>query len=845
MRHTSWVLLAVAAASAAVAARTDVFPVLASAALAGRQVGDFYLLVTNQLIRPAGDTFALKGRPVDLAVDDSGRWMALLSHNSVMLRDAATGAPRAEIRTKTTSYTGLAFRPGSTEVWASEATRNGPDSIAIISPEEAQKSAALERVEFTGHPVPTGIAFSADGKQAFVALSRMARVAVIDTQYRRIVREIPVGMAPHGVLVDAKRNRLYVSNRAGKAPSGSQSQAPSAGTMLAVDPKTGATLNGTVSVIDLKTYSPVREVEVGRAPSNLAISPDGATLAVANGHSDSVSLIDLQSLNKRDLPVPTRPSGMFGTQPVAVAFSREGDRLYVATGGDNSVAALRKSGKDNWTPAGAMPTGWFPSALLVDSNGDLRVASIKGVGGTARAEGNFNSRQWDGQLARIKKPTDAQLSAGAEVVEAANAPRFTPQGGVENLTSLGIRNVFLIIKENRTYDQVFGDMPRGNNDPKLAIYGRDVTPNHHALAEQFVQLDNFYDSGGISFDGHQWLMQGFVSDYVERALVSAPRGYAWNLADALTVSPQGFFWQNAPRPLNVKLMGAASLPLRWDSATRQPVDINEDDLLPWKQYWEMYKKGTYRDAVGCRAAVPALDALMVKHYPVSSMRIPDQIRADIFLEELSKWEKAGSAPDLSVLTMTSDHTVGTTPNNPTPAAMVADNDLALGRMVAGIAKSRFWNQSLILVVEDDAQDGIDHVDGHRTVALVVGPHVRRGTLDSNFYTQGSMIRTIQEIFRVQPRTRYLSQSRPMTSVFQPKPEPSKFEVLTPKIALDTMNPPLKALSGKQLAAAKRSAAMNFDDIDDVPAAELNRILWWDRKGYDAPLPPIGRRRSGD
>ncbi len=842
MRLQNWVIGAAALAGVGLAMRTDVFPELSSAALAGRQTGDFHLLVTNQLLRPAGDTFAIKGRPVDLALDATGRWMAVLSHSSVLLRDGVTGAPRAEIRTKTTSYTGVAFRPGADEVWASEATRNGPDSIAIIFPEESTKTGTLERIEFTGHPVPTGIAFHPDGKTAYAALSRTGRVAVIDTQFRRIVREIAVGLAPHGVAVDAKRDRLYVTNRGGRAPSGNQAQSPSAGAMLAVDPKTGATLNGTVSVIDLKTSSVIREVEVGRAPSGLSISPDGSVLAVANGHSDSVSLIDLQSLARRDVPVPTRPAGMFGAQPVAVAFSAESDRLYIATGGDNSIAVLRKGSKDSWNPAGAMPTGWFPSALAVDREGDLRIASVKGLGSTARAEGNFNSRQWDGQVARIRKPTDAQLTSGAEIVEAANAPKFTAAGGVSNLASLGIRHTFLIIKENRTYDQVFGDMPRGNNDPNLAIYGRDITPNHHVLAEQFVLLDNFYDSGAISFDGHQWLMQGFVSDYVERALVSAPRGYAWNLADALTVSPQGFFWQNAPRQLDVKLFGAAGLPLKWDSRTKQPVDINEDDLLPWNTYWDMYKKGTWRDAVGCRAGVPALDGLMVKRYPVSSMRIPDQIRADAFLEELAKWEKSGAAPNISVLTMTSDHTVGTTPNNPTPAAMVADNDLALGRIVAGISKSRFWQQSLVLVVEDDAQDGIDHVDGHRSIALVIGPHVRRKALDSNFYTQGSMIRTIQEIFRVPPRTRYLSQSRPMTSVFQAKPEPATIDVLTPKVALDTMNPPLKALSGKQLAAAKRSAAMNFDDIDDVPAHELSKILWWDRKGYDAPLPPIGRRR---
>jgi hypothetical protein len=353
-----------------------------------------------------------------------------------------------------------------------------------------------------------------------------------------------------------------------------------------------------------------------------------------------------------------------------------------------------------------------------------------------------------------------------------------------------------------------------------------------------VLLDNFYATGAISFEGHQWLMQGFVSDYVERALISAPRGYAWNMSDALTVSPAGFFWQNARRPLDVRIYGTLALPALWDAKTRNAVDINEDDLLSWTAYWEMYKKRSWVGAVGSRAAVPALDPLLVKYYPVNSMRVPDQIRAEVFLEELARFEKEGRAPDLLIVGMTSDHTMGTSPGAPTPAAMVADNDLALGRMVEGVTKSRFWPESLILVVEDDAQDGLDHVDGHRTVALAIGPHIRRGHLDSSFYTQLSMVRTIQDIFRIPPRTRFLSTSRAMNAAFTADKDVRPYTTLTPSIALDTMNPPLKALRGRQLLAARQSARMNWHEVDDVPTAELNRILWWDRKGYDTPYPSV-------
>jgi hypothetical protein len=193
-------------------------------------------------------------------------------------------------------------------------------------------------------------------------------------------------------------------------------------------------------------------------------------------------------------------------------------------------------------------------------------------------------------------------------------------------------------------------------------------------------------------------------------------------------------------------------------------------------------------------------------------------------------------PNLVILTLNSDHTNGTRPGSPSPKAMVADDDLALGRIVEGISKSRFWAHSLILVTEDDAQDGVDHVDGHRTLALAVGPSIRRNQVDSNNYNHLSLIRTIQEIFRIPQRTRYLAAARAMTSMFTADPDTKPFEHLVPEQAIDEMNPPLKALAGRRLWAAKQSAAMNFKDLDDVPEETLNRILWWDAKGYDTPYP---------
>ena len=351
--------------------------------------------------------------------------------------------------------------------------------------------------------------------------------------------------------------------------------------------------------------------------------------------------------------------------------------------------------------------------------------NIKGVNNTADGSGTFNAKQYEGMLESIPALAPAQIAAGTREVKAANSPRFEPAGGISNLPGIGIQHVFLIIKENRTYDEVFGDLPRGNGDPKLLLYGRDITPNHHALAEEFVLLDNFYTSGAISFDGHHWLMQAFVSDYVERSFAAWPRGFAYNMADALTVAPDRLLLAIGGQAAGCAHLWRTRTPARWDPQRDVVKDIDAKSLLTWSEYWRLYKEGKWQDAVGCTPGVPAIGSLLSRRYPHNSTRIPDQIRAEEFLRELGEREKSGQMPQLMVLALNEDHTNGTSPRVPTPRAMVADNDLALGRIVEGISKSRFWPKSLILVVEDDAQDGLDHVDGHRTVALAIGPNVRR------------------------------------------------------------------------------------------------------------------------
>jgi len=811
----------------------------------GRQAEDVYLLSTGQALHPSGEQRLIRGRPVDLAFDSARRRLAVLNMRNVLIFDTATGKEQARLEIKSSSYTGVAFRPGDRELWASEATRKGPDYLLVAPVAAGGTNGKPEHVQLRGHPVPAGIAFSEDGRIAFVALSSSNAVAVVDATSRSVLREIPVGMAPFAVAYSKKTGRVFVSNRAGRRPAAKDTVAPSAGSEVVSDAQTGATTSGTVSVIELKDFS-VREIPVGLAPSKIALSRDERTLAVANAHSDSVSLIDTKTLRTIELRIPAWPDGTLGSQPGDIKFSADGDQMFVVCGGNNAVA-IATAVNGRWTVKGALPiitgemtTGWFPSAIELDRSGALWVVNIKGVGNTADPKGGFNSQQYEGSLIKIPSPTEEQVEAGTREVRALNSPQFEPAGGVKNLTALGIQHVFLIIKENRTYDQVFGDVARANGDPKLAIYGREVTPNHHALAERYVLLDNFYASGAISFDGHHWLMQAFVSDYVERSLSGAPRGYAWNLCDALVISPAGFFWQGGPRPLDLRIFGEFSSPAELDPKAQIIRDIDEEKV-PWNHYWQLYTNGGWPAVVRSRCGVPAVARFVCDRYPVG-LNVTDQIRTEVFLGELAGWEQRGRAPHVCIMCLTSDHTMGTKPGCPTPKAMVADNDLALGRVVEAISHSSFWPRSLVLVVEDDAQNGVDHVDGHRTVALAIGPHIRRGVVDSNNYTQLSMVRTIQEIFQVPARTRYLLSARAMNTIFTDEPDLAPYTHLPANIPADKMNPPLKDVKGKAAWAARQSMAMNWKELEDVPEETLNRILWWDSKGYDAPYPE--RHRAG-
>jgi hypothetical protein len=393
------------------------------------------------------------------------------------------------------------------------------------------------------------------------------------------------------------------------------------------------------------------------------------------------------------------------------------------------------------------------------------------------------------------------------------------------------KHVLYIIKENRTYDQVFGDMPQGDGDPNLVLFGREVTPNHHALAEEFGLLDNFYCSGVLSADGHQWATEAYVTDYLEKSFGGFNRSYPYDGDDPMAYASSGFIWDKVlQKGLSLRVYGEFVQPrITPRKAT-------------WTDIWNDFRNGTRKVTILADTEVKTLLPYLCPTFIGFPSVMQDVYRAQEFIKELREFESKGTMPNFMIMLLPNDHTNGTRPGFPTPRAMVADNDLALGRIVEAVSKSRFWPDTVILVTEDDPQDGLDHIDGHRTVGLVISPYSRRSKVISTNYNQISMLRTIEMILGLPHMNQMDLVANPMSDCFQDKPDLKPYTARANAIPLDEMNPPLKSLGPQQRYWAEKSMAMDFEDVDRADEDTFNRILWHAVKGYDVPYPGRSNRK---
>ena len=808
----------------------------------GAVVDGALVVSTKQLIRPAGQTIKFGGRPVDMLLSPDGKTLFTKTNTSLLVIPTAEWKILEEIKFDagvSGSYHGMAItRDGSKLYVTTSQTQVLEMLVAGDGTVSVGRKITIPGPGGKGNPTSCGIALSPDEKLAYVCLSRNNALAVLDLASGELTRQIPVGVAPYDVALSPDGMTAWVSNWGGRMPREGEKTELSSGTPIVVD-KNSVAASGTVSLVDLNVGKETAQIETGLHPCDLELDAKRNVLYVANANSDSVSVIDtLTRKVTRTIDVKPDASLPFGSAPNALALGRYGTTVYIANGGNNAVAVVGSKTR------GFIPTGWYPGALAADGS-YLYIANVKGYGSRSHGGKTTDSKgglAWDvhfalGIVQRVPLPSAEKLKAytkqvladsrvphvlrALEKAQTGAKPVPVPQRAGEPSP---IEHCVYIIKENKTYDQVFGDMTRANSDPNLCIYPREITPNQHALADQFVLLDNYYCNGVVSADGHQWATQGYATDYIEKGYGGWPRSYPYEGNDALAYASTGFIWDNALlHGLSFRNYGEMSTDASKIKASFK--EIYEDHLA---------KTGKYRFSGTFN--IEALRRYSCPNYPGWTLAVPDQTRADIFLREFAQCEKTGQWPNFITILLPNDHTAGLSPGKHTPRAFLADNDLAVGRIVEAISKSKFWAKTAIFVNEDDPQSGYDHVDGHRSTCLAISPYVRRGAVVSNFYNQTSVLRTMELILGIPPMNQMDAMAPVMRECFMDKPDFTPYTALPSNVPIDEVNPKPEKLSGKPLYWAQQSAALDFDEVDAADNDTLNRVLWHAMRGFDTPYP---------
>lgn len=721
---------------------------------------------------------------------------------------------------------------------------------------------------------PGGIAFSADSKRAYVALNAANTLGVIDLTATpaKLIGQIPVGNAPNSVVV--RGNYAYVSNEGGRPATSADFTNYSDGTPIVVDRKDAFTLSGTVSVVDLAAGKQIKTIPVGLHPAGMTIS--GSSLYVANAYSDSLSIIDLSSnrvVRTINLSVPIA-GGVFGSGPDGVAVTEDG-KAYVTLGQANAVAVVNLQGRDANPVIGYIPTAYFPTSITYDkTQKQLVIADDKGLGSrghTTIKNGviGYNTHADTGVVNLIPEPNASELGkfskqvfdnnhwnlttnieVGKEYIDPHAAPVAVPRHIGEPSF---IKYVFLIIKENRTYDQMLGDVAWGNGARDLAIFASAV-PNQHALVKRFPLLDNVYAPSRQSADGHPWI--GMSGSFYSNDILSPDwiRSYPGGEAeDALTNTPQGFLWTAAEaKGLSARLYG------EWSSGTTVARKA-DGSAYTWSDFYRtsLCKEGKAPasscivpdNAINVTSAIPSAAKIMDPHYPPFNLDIPDQYRVDYWTKEFQRLDAADRVPNLTILWLPDDHTAGTSEGHPYPINYQADNDLALGRMVDVISHSKVWAQSAIFVEEDDSQGGVDHVDGHRQPIYIISPYTAapqapgQGKTIHTTYTAENINRTIENILGTQPLTQFDLVASPMFDAFQNTPDLTPYNHLPAVIALD-MGPGLpdgtvathSGIEKAWLQATAKVMKGKYDKADAVDPNFLNHVTWYATTGWNRPYP---------
>ncbi|HEV7389347.1 MAG TPA: bifunctional YncE family protein/alkaline phosphatase family protein [Gemmatimonadaceae bacterium] len=763
-------------------------------------------LPTGAMLDPAGTSYQLGAMPLAMALSpERNRVVVLLNgwrEQGIQVVDRSTGSVLQKIPLPAV-FLGLAFSPDGRSLYVSGGNQdaiyrfawsNGQatlvDSIAL----------AVKQKDHSGTRYPAGVAISRDGRMLYAAENLADSLAVIDIASHRVVQRLATEKYPYGVVV-GHDGLVYVSAWGGW-------------TVSAFPPRANGMLEGGT------------RVRVGRHPSAMTLSPNGNRLFVASGSSDKISVLDTRSLRViSTLSDPSPAATGEGSTPDALAVSADGGRLFVAEADNNAVAIFSLSAGSSGVATvqtadsliGRIPVGWYPSALDVDGN-DLIVVNGKGRG-TAPNPGHWQPGQ--PEPAHTPDYTLGQISGTLSIIPAANASA-TELGTFSNRVAAAngwnakpqakayppFEHVIYIIKENRTYDQVFGDLTQADGDTSLLFFPRKISPNHHALAERFGIFDRFFVNAEVSPDGHNWSMAAYATDYLEKTVPSnySSRGRTYDYQgtnrnvipdDDVSEPSSGYLWNLAERA-----------------------------GITYRDYGEFVQESDDPPVGNAPVQTTATKKALIAHtntaYSGWNLDIPDQARVDVWLKEFQEFVRTRTLPALEILTLPNDHTSGASAGRPTPRAYMADNDLALGRIVEALTRSPYWKNTVVFSVEDDAQDGPDHVDSHRSPLLVISAY-NRGKVFHRFANTTDVVATIEDILGLGRMSQFDHYGRPLREIWESTPDLTPYAALPPGVPLTEKNPARGAL-------AEASKKLVLDKVDVADEDLFNRILWRAIKG---------------
>lgn len=758
------------------------------------------LLPNGWSLKPAGRQAKLGDLPVAIAVHPAESVLAVLhagyGEHEISLVDAGDGKTISRVALPNL-FAGLTWSADGKRLYA-----GGGFDDCLYQFTYAQGLLSEKRVfklPSGKKRTPGGLALANDGKTLWVANVFGHSASKLDLETGKFTAEIDLDADsyPYSLVLDEKSSRLFVSLW-GK---------------------------GEVAVIDTAKLAVISHWKTQEHPNEMLLSPSGGTLYVANANRNSVSVLsttDGKSIETLNTAID--PNAPPGSTPSSLAINADGSMLFVADANTNDIAVFNVKNPGAGAPLGFIPVGWYPTSVRVSRDGKtLFVANGKGDSPKANRNGpNPLSRRrtaeyigglFPGALSMIPMPGPKEMALHSQTVYACS-PLRTPAAAAarpaENPipAKVGelspITHVVYIIKENRTYDQVFGDIKQGNGDASICLFPERVTPNHHALAKEFVLLDNFYVESEVSADGHEWSMGAYATDFVERMW---PLGYRGD--------------RRVPYPAEGALeIGGPADGYIWDRAAAKGVS--------YRSYGEFITNGPTPEFPSS-TKIKALQGHFDPKFRGYDLDYPDRKRAERFLQELKEYEQKGEYPRLVILRLPNDHTNGTAPGKPTVLAHLTDNDLGLGMVIEGLSKSKFWKNMAIFVVEDDAQNGSDHVDAHRTVALAVSPYIKRRSVDSTLYTTASMLRTMELCLGLDPMSQFDAAATPMYRAFQGKPDLTPYEC---RSVTGDMN----AKNDRLAWGAEKSARFNLAKEDQADDLEFNEIIWKAVKGADSPMP---------